>query len=287
MNPSTSPSRVDAPPAHLNGYSVRVDTLAAQHAGAGPVTDVFLVHGMVDSGQTWDPLLPGLANCRVHRLELPWSGAHGAAWPSQRSASAWLEAALALCPARRGIFIGHSFGATVLLDWLLSGQRAAAMVDGMVLLAPFYCGAQRRISWDQIDAFARGVTQRFEDGLRVRPGGARLEPEVRRAMAAKLCERVLPDAMIELMRVFLRSKYWPLTTCGIPTLLVTGEDDTKLAWQSALDLAGSLPGVDWQPLADCGHYTMHEQPARLRELVAAFLTRVAPIACVAPVQEAA
>jgi pimeloyl-ACP methyl ester carboxylesterase len=272
MNLPTSPM----PSACLDGYGIRAHTLGPQHAGNDTVTDVFLVHGMVDSGRTWTPLLPALAGCRVHRLELPWSGADGVAWPSRRSAIDWLEAALALCPAGRGVFVGHSFGATVLLDWLLADPRALAAVQGLVLLAPFYCGARRTVDWDQLDKFARGVAVRFEEGLRVRPGGDRLSPALRQAMAGKLSERVLPDAMIEMLRVFLRSKYWRLDEIAVPVLLVTGEDDTELAWQSALDLAACLPHADWHPLAGCGHYTMHEQPQRLRDLVAAFVCRFEP-----------
>lgn len=256
----------------LDGFTVAVQGPSPEERVDGP--DVFLVHGMVDSSDTWDPLMSALSHCNVWRFDLPWSGRDGVAWPARHSALRWLQMALDLCPAKRGVFIGHSFGATMLLDWLSSDARAAAAVDGMMLLAPFYRGAQRTVDWSDIDDFARGVAQRLEDGLRIRMRAGAPSDAIVAAMAGKLCQRVMPDGLLELFRVFLRSRSWCLSQLRQPIAVVVGQHEGQVAGNSADDLATDLPNAVLTRLAGCGHYSMHEQAPQVRKLVSDFLTDI-------------
>jgi len=232
---------------------------------------VFLVHGMVDASDTWAPLLPALAGCQVWHLDLPWSGRDGVDWPGQADALAWLQAALDLCGNRPGIFIGHSFGATVLLAWLAIVPAAAGLAGMAILLAPFYCPPARKPGWNQIDQFARTVPQRFEQSLRVRMGADVPDATVLAAMARKLAERALPDALVELFRMYLASRCWPVAGLHTPLHLIVGTDDSAMAVDSARALAAAAPHATLHLLHGCGHDPVHETPDRLRALVAAMV----------------
>lgn len=281
-SPAPAPWWQPHPPAgtrmrQVDGFIVSVRGPAPGQEDSGP--HVFLVHGMVDASDTWAPLLPALAGCRVWHLDLPWSGRDGADWPGVAPALAWFQAALDLCgvaPDGAAIFIGHSFGATVLLEWLATRPRAPATAGLAVLLAPFYCPPQRKPGWDQIDTFARAVPQRFEQGLRVRLGRHAPGPVVLGAMARKLAERVLPDALLELFRLYLASRRWPVDKLGTPLHLVIGDSEGELAAGSARALAAAVPGAVMHTVAACGHYPMHEQPAKLCAIVDALVRIHAP-----------
>lgn len=263
----------DAEVCDIAGYRIRVARAGAlaRHTVEGR-PDIFLVHGMADSGDTWQPLLGALADCNVWIFELPWSGCDGVAWSHVMSATDWWHEALALCPVRPTVCIGHSFGATVLLDWLAAHPESAP--DGMLAVSPFYCSPRREVRWDEIDAFARGAPGRLGRALSVRMGHARPNDEVLDAMAAKLAERVVPDAMLELFRLFLKSRAWPLAGLDFPLAVVVGEHDAPLVIDGCIDLAARLPLATFTRFASCGHHPMHEQPRRLRDLVRTFIDAV-------------
>ncbi|PRC94287.1 alpha/beta fold hydrolase [Solimicrobium silvestre] len=256
----------------FGGYTVAVRGPTLEEYIDGP--NVFLVHGMVDSSDTWDALLPALSHCNIWRLDLPWSGRDGVSWPTLQPALKWLQAALALCPIKRGIFVGHSFGATVLLDWLATDPTARQMADGMLLFAPLYCDAQRPVSWPDFDLFARGVQYRFEKNLRIRMGCDVPSDATVCAIATQLSERFLPDAMLELFRIFLSSRHWEFKQLQLPVKLVIGEKENPITRHNINEMINSLPGAECHTLAGCGHYSIHEQPAMLRALLSEFLVRV-------------
>jgi pimeloyl-ACP methyl ester carboxylesterase len=255
---------------NIEGYRIRV-----ARVGGAPKDcldrgrDVFLVHGMADSSETWRTLMPALTGCNVWLFDLPWSGRDGVDWPRVMSATDWWRSAVKLCPVSPAVCIGHSLGAMVLLDWL-SGD-ASTNAGGLVLLSPFYCAAERRVCWDDIDAFARGVPAQLARALRARMGKRRPCDALLEAMASKLARRVLPDGVIELFRIFLRSRSWSLAKLRFPLVIAMGERDGELVRQGSTDLAARLASAELASFANCGHYAMHERPQQLRKLVQAFL----------------
>lgn len=255
------------------GYSVAVRRIAhPTDESAVHAPHVLLVHGMVDSGETWSGIATQLQQCHVWVADLPWSGSEGVAWPHVMSTTEWLRIAITLCPVHPTFLVGHSFGALALLDWALQSPRNAA--EGLVLLSPFFCGSNHQMNWEDIDRFARAFPERMAEAMRVRLRGTTPPESVLRAMACKLKERVIPDAILEFMSLFLKSRQFDLTRLTIPIKVVIGEHDGDLVRKSVCDLRSAMeasPRHDvtnvFIELAGCGHYPMHEKPDALVQVL--------------------
>lgn len=229
-------------------------------------SNAFLVHGMADSAETWRSLLPVLDTHNIWLFDLPWSGRDGADWPSQMSAQAWWHEAINLTAVAPSLCIGHSFGATLLLDWAVRSETTFAP-SHLVLISPFYRRPGMNVSWDDLDRYARAIGPRFERALLARFGEQPPAAPILSAMAAKLTQRVLPDAMVELFRVFLASSSWNLPSAGFQADLIFGEHDGEAILSSVHALSDLLPMCRSHRVADCGHYSMHERPQVLADLV--------------------
>jgi pimeloyl-ACP methyl ester carboxylesterase len=243
-------------------------------AAAGPALQVFLVHGMGDSGDTWLRLREDLPNATLWTFDMPWSGRESNDWPYCMSATDWWRAALALCPVAPDICVGHSFGTTVLMDWL-HGSEPAPALRGLVLVSPFYHSGRRAVEWSELNEYACRLPERLAVALRARME-TRMEPTptVMAAMVQMLSRRIVPDAILEFFRLFLKSRRWPLRGLACPVLVVVGDQDEALVQDSATELARSLPLAQLYGIADCGHYPMHQQPAVLARQFAVFLESV-------------
>ncbi len=257
----------------IDGCRVALTRYGARRSGpAADAPHVVLVHGMVDSAATWQAMLAPLAPLNVWVAELPWSGAEGVRWPHVMSADRWWQTALELCPVPPSACIGHSFGALVLLDWALS--CAPRHLAALVLLSPLYCAAARAPGWDELDAFARAVPQRMAEGIRARLGRAAPSDALVGALGRRLSKRCMPDAVVELMRLYLKSRYHDLSSLSCASAVIWGEHDGALVRQSVADLRDSLPppqGIAFHALRGSAHHPMHECPQRLGSLLRRFL----------------
>lgn len=250
-------------------------------AGSARPLNLFLLHGMADTADTWLTLHPLLPQATLWSFDMPWSGRQGNQWPHHMTATEWWRAAMALCPVAPDVCVGHSFGATVLLDWLQGGD--APPLRGLVLLAPYYHAGQRPLDWCDLDDFAGRVPERLADALRAHLSAGRLpEPRLMAAMVRMLSRRIVPDALLEFFRLVLKSRGWPLAALACPTLVVAGECDEALVRDSAAQLAAVLPLAELSTLADCGHHPLHQQTAALASRLTRFidsLGRIDGVAC--------
>ena len=247
-------------------HSVRVHCHANFHESRA---NAFLVHGMADSSETWASILPSLVDHNVWLIDLPWSGRDGADWPSHLSSEAWWDLAVELADVKPDLLIGHSYGATVVLDWMM--RRAGNPPSQLILMSPFYQDGKSAITWDHLDQYVRDMPERFKEALRVRFEGQPPEPEILDSMARKLEKRVLPDAILELFRIFLRSRGWPLASAAFRCDIVVGESESPMLRDAAVALATLLPDAACHQIRHCGHYVMHEQPVALNEVLSAVL----------------
>lgn len=227
--------------------------------------NAFLVHGMADSSGTWTTILPTLVDHNVWLVDLPWSGRDGVGWPSVMSGEAWWDLALELAGVEPHLAIGHSYGATVLLDWLM--RRTRTSLTQLILLSPFYQAGEPELTWDDLDQFVRDMPMRFKEALRVRFGGHLPAPAVIDSMARKLEKRVLPDGILEMFQLLLRSRSWPLTSATFRCDIVFGEHESAMVRNAAVALGFALPDSACHQIRHCGHYPMHEQPTVLNQLL--------------------
>jgi len=257
----------------IAGYMVHASRLRPG-TGSAPPTAV-LVHGMVDSSQSWAPLLDALQGWSVWALDLPWSGTQGPAWPAVMPAEGWLEAGLALCPAP-DLVVAHSFGAMAVLAYRLAGrQKMPDYPRALVLLAPLLSGTATELTRAKMDKFVLALPQTLQAGLRARwrarPGASPPPQEVLDHMTGLLVERVMPDAMQELFRLYGKSRDWDLGALGCPTLALAGAQDHGLSSDGYARLRAISPPLQTVMLEGCGHYPVHEATAALCAHLAAFL----------------
>jgi pimeloyl-ACP methyl ester carboxylesterase len=65
-----------------------------------------------------------------------------------------------------------------------------------------------------------------------------------------------------------------LTTAPPPTLVLWGEEDTRLTTAYGARVASELPGAVWVPVAGAGHLLPTERPERVAEEIAGFLAEL-------------
>jgi pimeloyl-ACP methyl ester carboxylesterase len=189
------------------------------------------------------------------------------------SATDWWRAAVALCPVAPDVCVGHSFGSSVLMDWMLGGATPPPL-RGLVLVSPFFHSGRHPVHWGDLDRFACRVPDRLAAALRAHlaaEDGPTPTPSVQAAMVRMLARRLVPDGLLEFFRLYLKSRRWCLPALPCPVQLIVGDADEGLVQDSAAALAQALPLVQATRIAGCGHHPMHEQPEPLARQLACFL----------------
>jgi len=233
---------------------------------------VFMLHGMADTAQTWQGTIRAVP-AEVWTFDLPWSGLHGTDWPHAMDAAAWWGAALAQCPVTPDVCVGHSFGASVLLDWLSQQPAAAAHLSGLVLISPHYLGTSKLAEWQDLNRFALDIPQQLAAALRVRmsPGSSH-NTDLLASMVKVLERRILPDGLLEFFRLLLKSRTWDVGSWTFPVQVVAGECDSAEVRESAVALRDAIQHASLVRLPRCGHHPMQESPQELDRVLAAFLS---------------
>jgi pimeloyl-ACP methyl ester carboxylesterase len=206
----------------------------------GPV--VVLAHGLEDGWQTWYPLARRLDPAwRVYALQLPWHAGAGYAWRRTATPGGWLDAALRGLPAPVDVVVGHSFGANAVLEALATVPDPA--MSGAVLVAPFYCPPELRITWAVYERARHDFNEIIRQGLELRLGArmASLEPSIVDSMLVKTADRIGPVGFTTLFDRFLATADLPLAAVTVPTLVVTGGRDPSLDDYRAAALRRELP----------------------------------------------
>jgi pimeloyl-ACP methyl ester carboxylesterase len=250
-----------------------------RHAGAGD--RLLLLHGLGGGARMWRGFLDHRpAGTDVWLADLPWRGGHEPSWAYHGDATVWVQRALAAVPGGAGVVVAHSFSSVLLLD-LLAGRIAAGEdpvrgygIRGLVLVSPFYRRRPESFTWPAFAYYLDNFVRIMEEGLRA-VGSGRTGPDVRRLMAARVCERIGPYGWVRFVEAYLRTPWLRTGLLDLPALVVCGRDDFAVAPQEPAALAADLPRAELSALPDCGHFPMAEQPARFAAAVGGFLRRLA------------
>lgn len=252
------------------GYPLRIVESTRPTVQGGVIV---MVHGMEEGWDVWEQVAPRLeARARVIRLDLPWSGALGYDWTTEREAiSGWLKRALDAVPAPIVGLVAHSFGAMAALDYLdvygLRDLRAVALVS------PFHLFRDQELDWPMIEHLSAHYRRFLGIALAVRQRRERFDPELGAMMAEKVRDKIGPVGCIQFLSLLSRSKRIDLRGLGIPFLLLGGEDDFYSLPAHCERLASELPRGTACILADCGHFAMIEQPDRVADLLDGFFEK--------------
>ncbi len=270
------------------------ETRALELLGEGP--PVLLVHGFMDSADTWRKTLASLARTGRAALAIDLPG-FGAASRLDRDAPILpqhdevVAAAVEHLATEHGgdvVVVGNSLGGCLALraaerdDLPLAGivpvapagfdhpvWFAAVEGDALVrtllagplpakLVAAFVGQAYRQLAFAHPRAMEAGVVRAFTSHHAT-------QRDVRRALATG--RRLMP----ELKHPFA------LERIGVPVLLVWGDQDRMVTHKGSRHLVAALPDLQYELLPDCGHCPQLEHPRRFAELLEAFVTERAAV----------
>ncbi len=268
-----------------------VDDLKVHYkvAGQGELA-LLLLHGFGASVWSWRQVWPSLAeHGLVAGFDRPAFGLTERPLPGEwRGANPYgLQAQVRLTIGmldelgiQRGILVGHSAGGMIAM---LTALEFPARVRALVLVSPSLHGG--------------GMASWVRPLLHI-PQVRRLGPLAVRALVGRL-EQALPSAWHDPAKVTaevlagykrpLHVENWDiafweylaagddvdvlgrLDHIGMPTLVVTGDDDTWVPTSQSVQLAGRLPDAKLVVIPNCGHVAMDECPAEFLQAVVPFL----------------
>lgn len=249
-------------------------------AGRGPA--IVFAHGLGSSHLTWWQQVAHFADrytCVVfsHRGYPPGS-AIGVPDPGEFAGDlAALIDHLQLPDVR---LVGQSMGGLTAIEYLLSEPRhrvralVLASTSGSISKAAIPLADPRRLTaWERDAATTRADLQRRSIAP---PAGERM---AREQPALHCLYRSIANASSAFDREALRRRLDALATrppadlgrIAVPTLFVTGGEDTTVAPFLAEALAPEMPDARIEHVADAGHSVYFERAARFNQLVERFL----------------
>lgn len=272
------------------GAYVTVDGLRLHYVERGEGPPLVLLHGASSSSRDFEAgLLPALAQShRVIAFDRPgygYSERNTDAWPDPAAQARLIHGALQSLGVRDPLIVGHSWGGSVVLAYLLEFPGQAA---GGVLIAGAVNPWTSGVSWF-VDLMGWPVlgplfaqTAAFPLGQLILDSAIEnvFAPEVpsedyRARTGAILALR--PAAFrastedVRNLSPFLEKQNGRYDAIDAPLLLITGGGDTIVpAWNHAEKLAARLPHAVHVDLPGAGHALHHTRTADIARLVEEF-----------------
>jgi len=182
---------------------------------------------------------------------------------------------------QRAVLIGNSAGGTIAI---LTALRFPERVQALILVSPAVREGGGMPSW--AGPLLRSPQLRRLGSLAVRSYAARLERSLPTAWhdPSKVTAEVLDGYKRPLQAEDWDRAFWEylatarptdvegqLHRIAMPTLVVTGDDDTWIPTAQSVRLAGVVPAGEVAVIPECGHVAMDECPAQFLEAVSYFL----------------
>jgi pimeloyl-ACP methyl ester carboxylesterase len=247
--------------------------------GSG-TTAVVLVHGWTCDETFWQYQVPALkARHRVITIDLPGHGKSEVPLESQMTMNNFARAVNAVLEEEgvaRAVLAGHSMGTPVVRQFarLYPAKTAALiLVDGTIF--PPREAAERQ---------GRGLVYRGEGGMRKRLAairsyfGAATTPALREHIERVMTSTAEATASGAIDGMLAMDVWQDESPVKLPTLAVyAGTSGITPAYLRQL-----FPQLEFHKLAGTGHFLMMEKPARVNQLMLAFLAKTAAKAAGSP-----
>ncbi len=255
----------------IHGLAVEIDG-GADGDGAAPGDAVLCIHGLGGSSNNWTPLMEAFAGRRVIRPDLP--GSARSALPdgalSIDAFAAALEGVLAALEIESVHLVAHSLGSIVAQHLAV---RNPARVKSLALFGPLAAppDAARPAIAARAELARSGAAgmQQIADAI-VQGATSRETKASQPAVLALVRESVMrqpPEGYARSCEALAAAQAAAIETIGVPTLLVTGDQDGVAPKANVAAMAERIRGSRMVVLEGCGHWTSFEQPqACLREL---------------------
>ncbi|PYI51107.1 alpha/beta fold hydrolase [Paenibacillus flagellatus] len=265
----------------MNKLKLPERAMEVAYRDEGEGMPVLLLHGFCGSSSYWDAIIPLLAgHCRLIVPDLPGHGSTGV--PAQpypiESFADDMAALLRRLNVEKAIWIGHSLGGYVTLA---AAERHPDVVAafGLVHSTAFpddEQGRENRLKAIQT-VLDSGIVP-FVDGLIPKLFAPKhVESMEDRVEEAKKIGYGTPAEGAVLTLEAMRGRpdrNGVLAGFERPVLLVAGESDQVIKTEKTFSAQGT--NIRQTLLADCGHMSMMEAPARLAETLQSFVESVRP-----------
>lgn len=239
------------------------------HMQGKPPYTLVMVHGFLDNGATWQPLIDALA---PHDLECIAPDLRGAGLRASAAGPYTLSQAVddvlaALAGKNHVVLIGHSMGAQIAE---LAASRIASRVSALVLVTP--TPLQGNVLPDAV-----------RNMLRESGGDAQAQRLIRTQFSCTLPAHLLDaDPALMMGPETVRGYYDAFTTgdsAGArpsvydgPTLLIGAQQDPVIVPEMVRDIRETrFPHARLEFIDDSGHWPHAEQPAQMRGILEDFL----------------
>lgn len=244
--------------------------------GPDDAPQLVFVHGMMESIETWLPVLHRLSpHYRCIRIALPWNGRQDSLWGRTLPPDGWLGAAVRhfkLCP---DAWIAHSFGASALISLLATDRTVPGAAAPTALISPFHKASQEDIDWQ---LFQRHVDdfQKFIELSIVSRTPRALMPDVLRRMVATAREAFGTYAWIEFWRLFSSMPFLSLREVRQQTLVISGADDLCARLPDVSELVATLPSARLELFHGAGHFLLNSHCRTTVDHIERFLSAQFP-----------
>jgi 3-oxoadipate enol-lactonase len=250
-----------------------INELAVEIDGNGEA--LLCIHGLGGSSNTWTPLLAALSDFRVIRPDLPGSARSPLlAEPlSIERYAASLEALLAGLGVESVHVMAHSLG-TVVAQHL--AVRNPGKIKSLALFGPLVAPPDAaRPNVVARAAAARGGAAAIQEIADAIVKGA-TSPETkaeRPAVLALVRESVMrqpPEGYAQSCEALAAAQSAEIERIGVPTLLVTGDQDGVAPPANVAAMAARITGSRQVVFDGCGHWTTFEKPQRCMQELGQF-----------------
>jgi 3-oxoadipate enol-lactonase len=253
-----------------------IDRIAVEVDGQGDA--VVCLHGLGGTSNNWTPVMAALERHRVIRIDLPGSGrSHRVEGPL--AIDRYVEAVLSV-GERLGIdrfhLVAHSLGTIVALHLAV---REPQRVRSLALFGPLLCppeGARAAIRARADKARSEGVQGMATIADAIVAAATSSDTKRSRPLAVAMVRESLmrqdPEGYARSCEALADAQPAAVNTITLPTLLITGEDDTVAPPQSVRSIHERIAGSRFIVYPHCGHWTTFERPDEctrdLREFLA-------------------
>ncbi len=253
---------------------VHGERMAYTDEGEGP--PLLFVHGFPLNGDCWSKQLDAFKSTnRVLTPDLPGFGASGPLVGSATMAR-YAEDLFTLCQHLETgpvVMVGHSMGGYIALAF---ARSYPLFLRGLVLVstkaaadAPAVAATRRetatKVQGGGFGALVKGLMPKM---LSARPSNPGLDQAVRNIMWTSSPHGVVAALLGMADRPDQRGH---LDELRMPTLVVTGADDTLVPPGEAAELARGIPGAELVMIPEAGHLVAYEQPFAFNKALKAWL----------------
>jgi 3-oxoadipate enol-lactonase len=250
----------------INGLAVEID-------GEGDA--LLCIHGLGSSSNGWTPLMKALEGFEVIRPDLPGSARSGL--PAQKLSIDVYVTALEHLLAELNIesvhIASHSLGTIVAQHFTL---RNAAKVKSLALFGPLLAppDAGRAAIAARATLARSGLAGMQQIADLIVQGATSKETKAQQpAVLALVRESVMrqpAEGYAQGCEALAEAQAAAIEGIGVPTLLVTGDQDSVAPAASVHAMAERIPRSRVVVLEGCGHWTAFEKPQACKEALQRF-----------------